>query len=180
MELLRGVCSAQHCRGGAAAAPGSSPGCLEPEPAAASAGLWWRAANVTCLAPSQSGEEDRRRMCTAELCQEALLVPSVSVLAQLVQSKPCQAGRPKPWGCPPSRHLAALPTVGMLLLPAVFTGLLASASCFQCRWNGAAGGAVREEIAPVGGCVPIPVLHWFHWPKPWEQSSSLQHSLQVD
>lgn len=75
--------------------------CLEPELIPASAGLWWRAANVTCLAPSQSGEEDGRRICTAGLCQAALAMPFLSVLAQPVWRKPLQGGRQKPWGCLP-------------------------------------------------------------------------------
>ena len=95
---------------------GECPRCLEPELAPVSAGLWWRAANVTCLAPSQSGEENWRRICTAEPCQGALAMPFLSVLAQPVRSKPLRGGRSKPWGCPPPRDFASLPTVGRLLL----------------------------------------------------------------
>lgn len=60
---------------------------LEPELGPAAARLWWRAVNVTCLAASQSGEEDWRGICTAEPCQRALVMPFLSILAQPVRSK---------------------------------------------------------------------------------------------
>jgi len=149
-------------------------GCPEPQLAPASAGLRWRAANVTCLAPSQSGEEDGRRICPAELCQGALAMPfSLSLHSRCGANPSAQADRSH--GVSPSPGTPAhLPTMGNITHECsngqkhwgFSTSLLYSLQVERERW----GGGVRKGVTHGEGC-PLQLCTGLSGPQP----SAVQH-----
>lgn len=162
-DLPNGGCSARCCKDGASAASGMVPDCLEPELTPASAGLQWRAANVTCLAPSQSGGRTRGEFVLQSHARELVQCPFSLPLQQPVQSKPLQGGRPKPWECPSSRDLPSFPPVGKLLLTQMFNcpqtvGISHQVLCsWQVEWGCWQRLSGREVTRGVG-CPPSSAL----------------------
>lgn len=138
--------------------------CLEPELIPASAGLWWRAANVTCLAPARAGRKTGGEFVLQGRARELLQCPFSPSLHSPCGENPSRVAGKSHGGVLPQQGPHIPPPCGKAAAyingqMAQNTGIFSMSAAFIAGGTGMLGAVVREGVTHGEG-FPL-ALHWF-------------------